>query len=1201
MTVATVDMTPLTGEFSHQPGLAEQTVVTLEYMGGASVIQTIQLDMSNMTQVTKAVIWVKKDDGGWADVQTSYWSAASSKIFLFTGPLAVDTDVKVTLQSVVEETLARVVRYKVFAEGIRAGTNATTITVVDPETGFPIADVDVWVTTDVNGVNVIASGRTDQFGEVQFFLHTGTVYLWKHKVGYNFTNPEIKGINVIPDDIVPPELSDIEVINVTYGGATIAWRSNEIATTRVEYGKTPELGSLSPLDTEYVLEHSMQLSGLDADTLYYFRVISKDQSLNQTISATYSFTTAAPPILDTTPPGVSAIQATDPTETTVRISWITDELATSQVEYGLTTAYGSQTTRDDTLVLSHVVLLSGLQSGTTYHFRVKSRDEAGNETISADRTFTTLESEPGADTTPPVFSNIRATDVTMVSAVIAWQTDEVATSQVEWGLTTDYGNSTTLDETLVASHTAALTGLEYATTYHYRVKSTDAAGNPATSGDQTFTTADAPTNLDLYGAGAYPYVDSIGPVGGGTGYQDVPLGFADYTPATLGELQTALENGAGKRIYLAQMINCSGLQNLVVPEGCWLYSGRGLGVNGGLMQKTLGTTLTAKTFLKPAATARITSLILEGNDLTLWRAETAAYEVWIGIQPTGAGVEIDNCEMYGWGKAAVWSSYNVHVHHCSIHNCSHMGYDYGYGVLVDHAYGLIEANIFDTCRNCVGGTAGGPPYTSWTTRYNVYGENCVKGHVEMMSGGNDYSDPSMAAGDTVECCYNTVKITSGWTPMSIRGVPHTGFVYHHNWFYYSIPPMSLKYIFNQWTDQIGGTSNQYPWTNITEHDNWFGETAPQEEIPEEPEPTSGYGTTVYTGSNPIGGGATYKSPHGYKESTADFVVDTASELLSALSSASDGDVIWIKSGTQITTTSWSSVSVPAGVAIASDFTCLFVDGKTGSSETCVFAPNSRAIFSGLRAQGASATAAYGRRFISKSSVYRIEIENCELWNFAWGAVNLSVLDAAWNDDTKRHWIHHCYIHNCQRWGFGYGLALQKTAALVEACIFHENRHHIMGQRDAVSGGTSSYSTNYEVRYCKIYDAKYYINGTVYYNHGVDCHGGNDTEGNGDGPLTSGQPTNYAGGTLKIHHNDFYENPNKQCVRIRGIPRVLCDVYQNRTVKTTHSGAYTDTSPTNTTFTQSLDQLVGKTFDGATITGKAFIHMQVRDNMYSWAG
>ena len=65
--------------------------------------------------------------------------------------------------------------------------------------------------------------------------------------------------------------------------------------------------------------------------------------------------------------------------------------------------------------------------------------------------------------------------------------------------------------------------------------------------------------------------------------------------------------------------------------------------------------------------------------------------------------------------------------------------------------------------------------------------------------------------------------------------------------------------------------------------------------------------------------------------------------------------------------------------------------------------------------------------------------------------------------------------------------------------------------------------------------------------------------------------------------------------------MLCDVYQNRTVKTTHSGAFTDTSPTNTTFTQSLDQLVGKTFDGATITGKAFIHMQVRDNLYSWGG
>jgi len=40
----------------------------------------------------------------------------------------------------------------------------------------------------------------------------------------------------------------------------------------------------------------------------------------------------------------------------------------------------------------------------------------------------------------------------------------------------------------VTSHQQRLAGLSPNTTYHYRVKSSDAAGNPAASPDRTFTT-----------------------------------------------------------------------------------------------------------------------------------------------------------------------------------------------------------------------------------------------------------------------------------------------------------------------------------------------------------------------------------------------------------------------------------------------------------------------------------------------------------------------------------------------------------------------------------------------------------------------------------------------------------------------------------------------------------------------------------------
>src|SRR5216110_2814162 len=54
------------------------------------------------------------------------------------------------------------------------------------------------------------------------------------------------------------------------------------------------------------------------------------------------------------------------------ISWATVSNATTQIEYGFTTAYGSSTTPDPTLTTNHAVSLTGLVPGTNYYFRALS-------------------------------------------------------------------------------------------------------------------------------------------------------------------------------------------------------------------------------------------------------------------------------------------------------------------------------------------------------------------------------------------------------------------------------------------------------------------------------------------------------------------------------------------------------------------------------------------------------------------------------------------------------------------------------------------------------------------------------------------------------------------------------------------------------------------------------------------------------------
>ena len=72
--------------------------------------------------------------------------------------------------------------------GNGSGSTSTTVTVNDGVN--PIDGVDVWVSTDSAGTNVVARGSTGALGTVVFMLDAGTYYAWKQLAGYDFTNPQ---------------------------------------------------------------------------------------------------------------------------------------------------------------------------------------------------------------------------------------------------------------------------------------------------------------------------------------------------------------------------------------------------------------------------------------------------------------------------------------------------------------------------------------------------------------------------------------------------------------------------------------------------------------------------------------------------------------------------------------------------------------------------------------------------------------------------------------------------------------------------------------------------------------------------------------------------------------------------------------------------------------------------------------------------
>ncbi|MBN4053140.1 fibronectin type III domain-containing protein [bacterium AH-315-L15] len=237
-----------------------------------------------------------------------------------------------------------------------------------------------------------------------------------------------------------------------------------------------------PVDIGNQTSHTFTNLGLGT---YYFTVTAYDTSGNEsTFSGELSKTFS-----QNNPPVLSGFSVSAVTSTATTLDWNTDSPASSQVEYGTSTGYGNFSLMSTDLVTSHSRTLSGLSGSTSYHYRVISTDAENKTAVSGNFSFTTA--SPG-DITPPALMGITANSVNSNQATIQWGTNEPATSRVEYGPSANYGSFSTSNNSHTTVHLRTLIGLSPSTTYHYRVLSTDATGNPAISGNFTFTTASPP-------------------------------------------------------------------------------------------------------------------------------------------------------------------------------------------------------------------------------------------------------------------------------------------------------------------------------------------------------------------------------------------------------------------------------------------------------------------------------------------------------------------------------------------------------------------------------------------------------------------------------------------------------------------------------------------------------------------------------------
>ena len=123
-----------------------------------------------------------------------------------------------------------------------------------------------------------------------------------------------------------------------------------------------------------------------ADGAHVLTAVARDSAGNATTSARVSVIVANAATKDATAPTISRV-STAVTASGVTIGWTTNEPSDTQVEYGPTTSYGALTPLNPALQTAHAQTISSLKPNTVYHFRVRSRDAAGNLRVSKDFRF----------------------------------------------------------------------------------------------------------------------------------------------------------------------------------------------------------------------------------------------------------------------------------------------------------------------------------------------------------------------------------------------------------------------------------------------------------------------------------------------------------------------------------------------------------------------------------------------------------------------------------------------------------------------------------------------------------------------------------------------------------------------------------------------------------------------------------------------
>lgn len=216
--------------------------------------------------------------------------------------------------------------------------------------------------------------------------------------------------------------SDSRTFTVDTQGPVISLNGNNPDSVEVGSGPYSDAGATTDDGSTVNVTGSVDTTTVGDYELHYNATDGQGNAATEVIRVVH--------VTDHPAPVLSDPSATSPTDTTITVTWDTDHPSTSRVVYGTSPVavigsapnygYPNSTVEDSTLVTHHVVVVSGLNNGTTYYFRGVSHgspeavsDEVSNTTTTPAPTSVTVTIVKYVDGSPATAENTNSASFPM--------------------------------------------------------------------------------------------------------------------------------------------------------------------------------------------------------------------------------------------------------------------------------------------------------------------------------------------------------------------------------------------------------------------------------------------------------------------------------------------------------------------------------------------------------------------------------------------------------------------------------------------------------------------------------------------------------------------------------------------------------------------------------------------------------------------